>query len=760
MTVHERDWDAFVTLKDDGKAHMDLAVEGVTCAACMVEIEQGLGLEPGVERARLNLTSHRLAVEWCQETTSAERIIEVLTRLGYRAHPFDPADVRERSDAAGRELLRALAVSGFAMMNIMLLSVSVWSGNVSGIDAETRDFFHWVSALIALPAAVYAGRPFLRSAFAALRAGRLNMDVPIVIGVTLALFLSVMQTVQSAHHAYFESAVMLLFFLLIGRYLDHMMRRRTQAFAENIAALKAETAVIQRPDGSLREVPLSRVEPGALIHVRAGERVPLDGRVVAGHSEIDQSLVTGETALAGVGPGDAVYAGTTNASASLTVQVTVASGATLLDEVTRLLETAAQARSRYVQLADRVAKHYSPVVHLAALLTFAGWYLAGSGWQPALVISISVLIITCPCALGLAVPAVQVVTSGLLFRAGVLLHSGDAIERLAEADTIVFDKTGTLTLPLPEVAGASDIAPDTLHLAGRLALASRHPLATALARAADAAVPLDEVRETPGEGIAALFEGRELRLGSARFCGMDEAEVVAFAARHPGSSLIAFRDGGAPAVPFAVGQRLRPDAVETVARLRRDGYRLAILSGDRMAPVEQVARELGIDDWSAELTPTAKIARLEHLAGEGRKVLMAGDGLNDAPALAAAHVSISPVTAVHVAQAAADAVFLGDKLAPVADALGHARRAHRAMVQNLRFSVLYNFVAVPFAVAGFVTPLWAALAMSSSSLVVTLNALRLRLGDPHAAQAHSAPAPAPASPKRDRGAARPAVEAA
>lgn len=742
MTVHERDWDAFVTLKDDGKAHMDLAVEGVTCAACMAEIEHGLALVPGVEKARLNLTSHRLAVDWRQEETDAERIIDVLSRLGYRAHPFDPADVRERSDAAGRELLRALAVSGFAMMNIMLLSVSVWSGNASGIEPETRDFFHWVSALIALPAAVYAGRPFLRSAFAALAARRLNMDVPIVIGVSLALFLSVMQTVQSAHHAYFESAVMLLFFLLIGRYLDHTMRRRTRAFAENIAALKAETAVVQRPDGSLREVPLSRVEPGALIHVRAGERVPLDGRVVSGCSEIDQSLVTGETALASVGPGDAVYAGTTNASASLTVQVTVASGATLLDEVTRLLETAAQARSRYVQLADRVARLYSPVVHLAALLTFAGWYLLGADWQHALVIAISVLIITCPCALGLAVPAVQVVTSGLLFRAGVLLHSGDAIERLAEADTIVFDKTGTLTLPLPAVSSAGDIDPAVLQLAGQLALASRHPLAGALARASGAAVPLENVRETPGEGIGATFEGRELRLGSARFCGMAEDAVADFVRRHPGSSLIAFRDGDAPAVPFAVGQRLRPDAVETVARLRREGYRMAILSGDRSAPVEEVARELGIEDWAGELTPTAKIARLEQLAGEGRKVLMAGDGLNDAPALAAAHVSISPVTAVHVAQAAADAVFLGDRLAPVADALGHARRAHRAMVQNLRFSVLYNFVAVPFAVAGFVTPLWAALAMSSSSLVVTLNALRLRLSRQPDASAVPAVAPA------------------
>lgn len=727
MTAHERDWDAFVTLSPEGEAHMDLAVEGITCAACMVEIERGLAAQPGIRKARLNLTSHRLAVDWAPGESSPDRVVETLSRLGYRAHPFDPAQMRERADSAGRELLRCLAVAGFAAMNIMLLSVSVWSGNATGIETETRDFFHWLSALIALPAAVYAGRPFLRSAFAAIWARRLNMDVPIVIGVTLALFLSVTQTIQSAHHAYFESAVMLLFFLLIGRYLDHTMRRRTRAFAENIAALKAETAVTILPDGRLREVPLSRVAPGEHILVRAGERVSLDGTVVSGRSDIDQSLVTGETALASVGVGDPVYAGTMNASANLTVAVTTASGATLLDEVTRLLEAAAQAKSKYVQLADRAAALYSPLVHLAAALTFLGWWLSGAGWQPSLVVAISVLIITCPCALGLAIPAVQVVTSGLMFRAGVLLHSGDAVERLAEVDTIVFDKTGTLTLAVPEVVETAALNDAARALAGRLALSSRHPLAAALARATQAEAPLPDAREMPGEGVCAEVEGRELRLGSAVFCGLPEEEAQAALAVRPGASLLVFRDGKATPVPLLVEQRLREDAAETAAALRRAGYRLAILSGDREAPVAAVARQLGIEDWQAELRPADKIARLEQRAASGARVLMVGDGLNDAPALAAAHVSMSPVTAVHVAQAAADAVFLGDRLAPVSDAMRLSRRARAAMSQNLWFSTLYNVVAVPFAVAGFVTPLIAALAMSGSSVVVTLNALRLRL---------------------------------
>ncbi|MEP5066079.1 heavy metal translocating P-type ATPase, partial [Roseibium sp.] len=409
MNVHARDWDAFVTPAEEGAVHMDLAVEGITCAACMGEIERGLSRLPGIRKARVNLTSQRLAVDWDTGQTGADQIVAELSRLGYTAHPFDPASQKDRQDQTGKNLLRCMAVAGFAGMNIMLLSVSVWSGNATDITPETRDFFHWLSALIALPTVAYSGRPFFKSAFSALRAGRLNMDVPIVIGVTLAVGLSLIQTMQHQHHAYFESAVMLLFFLLVGRYLDHNMRGRTRSFAENIAALKAEVAARIGADGTVREVPLSKIEPGDMVLVMAGDRVPVDGVVVDGRSEIDQSLVTGETILHPVEKGTQVYAGTLNGDGTLKVRVSAATGATLLDEVNRLLETATQAKSLYVRLADRAAQLYAPIVHGAAAVTFAGWMLAGADWQPALVIAISVLIITCPCALGLAVPAVQVV---------------------------------------------------------------------------------------------------------------------------------------------------------------------------------------------------------------------------------------------------------------------------------------------------------------------------------------------------------------
>lgn len=727
MTVHMRDWDAFVTPGEEGRAHMDLAVEGITCAACMGDIERGLMRLPGVARARLNLTSHRLAVDWDAAAMGADLIVATLARMGYKAHPFDPAAARNRQDQTGRELMRAMAVSGFAAMNIMLLSISVWSGNVTDITDETRDLFHWISALIALPAVANAGRPFFRSAFSAVRHGRLNMDVPISIGVCLAVALSLVQTIQSQHHAYFESATMLLFFLLVGRYLDHNMRGRTQSLAENIAALKGEVAARINPDGSVREVPLSRIQPGDLVLVTAGDRIPVDGVIEEGISEVDQSLVTGETALEPVKAGDRVYAGTSNADGVLHVRVSAASGSTVLDEVNRLLEAAGQAKSSYVVLADRAASMYSPVVHAAAALTFTGWALYGIGWQPALIIAISVLIITCPCALGLAIPAVQVVASGQLFKAGVLIRSGDAIERLAAADTIVFDKTGTLTLSEPELVEMPDLADRDLMLAGRLALSSRHPLARGLVQATSASEPLAGVAETSGAGVSCEFGSREIRLGSPAFCGADESDVAQMMKRNPDASLLAYRIGDAPARLLALRQKLRPDAPAVAARLKAMGYRLEILSGDRRGAVEQAAIALGIEEWRAGMTPSGKIARLEALKAAGRTVLMVGDGLNDAPALAAAHVSLSPVTAVHISQAAADAVFLGDPLRPVAEALAISRKAKTAMIQNLWISVIYNLIAVPIAVAGFVTPLVAAAAMSGSSLIVTANALRLRL---------------------------------
>jgi Cu2+-exporting ATPase len=550
------------------------------------------------------------------------------------------------------------------------------------------------------------------------------MDVPITLGVLLALGMSVVETLGHAEHAYFDSATMLLAFLLVGRFLDQNMRRRTRAVAGNLAALKAETAVKFVTPEEIREVPVTAIHPGDMVLVRPGERISVDGTVIEGRSEIDQSLVTGETAPAPASKGTSVYAGTVNISGTLRIRVAAAAKGTLLDEVTRLLDSAVQARSHYVRLAERAARLYAPLVHAAALTTLIGWLAFGASWHDAIVTAIAVLIITCPCALGLAILAVQVVASGALFRAGVLLNAGDAIERLADVDTIVFDKTGTLTLPDPEVVNAADIPAERLMLAGRLALMSRHPLAQAVARAAGVKTPLDGAVEEPGQGVSAVVDGVDVRLGRPSFCGADSLSE-ALTSADPDASQIAFGYGPERYV-FAIRQRLRIDAVGVVAGLRQRGLAVEILSGDRADAVARVAHELGLEAWRAGLTPAEKIAHIERLKAGGRRVLMVGDGLNDAPALAAADVSLSPISAVHLSQAAADAVFLGDRLAPVAQALLLAGKAKQLMRENLWLAVIYNAIAVPIAIAGLATPLVAALAMSGSSVLVTANALRAK----------------------------------
>lgn len=727
------DLTCFVHRADDGVATMDFALEGADCAACIDDIEGGLREHKGIVSARLNVASRRLTVAWRAAEADAYGVVQRLAAMGYRAHPFDMHRIEAEDAEQTNWLIRCLAVASFAMMNVMLLSVSVWSGAVSDLTPETRDFFHWLSALLVMPAAAYAGQPFFRSAWAGLRARKLNMDVPISLGILLAIGMSVYETMHSAEHAYFDSAIMLLVFLLLGRTLDQLMRVRMRAAAANIVALKGDFA--QRIDaaGEVKTVPVAALSAGDIVLVRPGDRIPADASVQAGASDVGESVITGETLPRPVLEGATVWAGSLNGAGALTLRVTSAGEATLIDDVKRLVDQASEARSRYRRLADRASAIYSPLVHLTALLTITGWLLAGSTLHFALVTAISVLIITCPCALALAVPAVQVVAASNLFRSGVYLNTSDAIERIAEIDHVVFDKTGTLTLPEPRIANASDIPADLLAAAARLALSSRHPLAATLARTAAASVPLDDAREVAGAGVQGVIEGVEVRLGSAAFC--DAGPCLRAAA--PDSSLIYARRGAECAV-IEIRQSLRADARAVVDALRSRGIGVSILSGDRADAVAPVAGALGVEDWRGGVKPDEKIAIIAALSARGRKVLMVGDGLNDAPALAGAHASMSPIDAVDISRAKADAVFLGDRLQPVVAVVDLTRKARSLMRENLWLAVIYNAIAVPLAIAGFVTPLIAAAAMSGSSILVTLNALRARLPGRRAARSHAA----------------------
>ena len=718
---------AYLRSDPDGLNRLALMVEGIHCGGCVRKIESALQAMDGVREARVNMSTRRLNIVWEGAAARAGAFVARLGELGFTAVPYDPARLSGGDAARQRELLRALAVAGFAAANVMLLSVSVWAGHAQGMTPATRELLHWFSALIALPAIVYAGRPFFRSALAALRGGRTNMDVPISLAVSLAGGMSLVETINGGPHAYFDSAVMLLFFLLIGRYLDQRARGQARSAAERLLALRGGAATVLEADGRRRVVPASELRPGLRLLVAAGERVPADGTIESGGADLDTSLITGETLPVAATPGAAVHAGTLNLGAPLTLRVTAVGEDTLLAEIVRLMEAAEQRRAREVALADRISRLYAPVVHVLALAAFLGWVLLGGlAWQPALLIAVAVLIVTCPCALGLAVPAVQVIATGRLLRGGVLLKSGTALERLAEADTVVFDKTGTLTEGRPALEGAG-VDPADLHAAAALAGASTHPLARALARAAPEVPVAAGVQEVPGCGLVLETPEGAVRLGK-RDWAVGEAERGERGATAPadGPELWLARPGAAP-VRFAFTDPLRADAAEVVRRLKARGKAVRLLSGDRVATVERVAESLGIADWEAACTPAAKTARLEALAAEGRRVLMVGDGLNDAPALAAASVSVSPASAADISQTAADAVFQGSRLAPLLALLDTAGRTRRLVRQNFVLAIGYNAFAVPCAVAGLVTPLVAAVCMSSSSLLVTGNALRLAI---------------------------------
>jgi P-type Cu2+ transporter len=713
----EADLSEHVRVLAGGRYALTLLVDGLTCAACVWLIESVLARESALLKARVNLTTRRLTLEWIGAPADAMSFVRRVRALGFRLVPFG-ATVTE-TDPAERELLRAMAVAGFAAGNVMLLSVSVWAGHVEGMGVATRDLMHWVSALIALPAIAYAGRPFFRSALAALSAGRTNMDVPISIGVTLVAGMSLFETMSSGLHAYFDSGITLLFFLLVGRYLDRRARARARSSVEQMVALAGASVAVLDDRGVARRCAASRVRPGDRVLVAAGERIGVDGEVYDGRSDVDTSLVTGESVPEAVSTGAVVYAGTLNLTAPLKLRVRAVGPGTMLAEIVRLLEIAERGRGRFVALADRVARLYAPVVHIVAAATFAGWMLLSDiGWQASLLISAAVLIITCPCALALAVPVVQVVASGRLTRRGILLKSATALERLALADTVVLDKTGTLTLGRLELDRRCTPDDGALRVAASLARASRHPLAQAFARAAGPGAVCADVREHPGEGLSAGV----VRLGHRRFCGVDAAEGDA-----TGPELWLSRPGHTP-VRFVFRDHLRDDAAACVAALRRMGLQVLLLSGDRAPVVSAVAGAAGIDQWVAGCTPAEKAERLAALRAAGRKVLMVGDGLNDAPALAAASVSLSPSSAADIAKNAADAVFQGELLAPVVETIVVARRARTLVAQNLALAIGYNCVAVPLAILGHVTPLIAAIAMSSSSLLVIANALRLALG--------------------------------
>lgn len=700
-----------------GGTNYQIALPAMHCGNCIVTIERGLLQMPGIEKVRANLSLKQVSVTLLPGHDNLQPVLSKLETLGFAPQSLGSA-ARAGKDEILNRLLRSLAVAGFAAANIMLLSVPVWTGAAGTTEA----LFHYLSALIAVPAVAYAGRPFFASALQALRHGRVNMDVPISLGVILATLMSFYESFIGGGHAYFDAAVSLLFFLLIGRVLDHMMRSKARAAASRLAALSAKGGMMVDASGDVTYLPLDGIRPGMTLRVAAGERFPVDGKVVSGTSDVDRALVTGESAPFAVTMGAAVEAGTLNLTGAIDIEATRPADQSFLAEITQMMAAAENGRSAYMQLSDRMARAYAPVVHILAATTFISWMIwTHGGFHQSLTVAVSVLIITCPCALGLAVPVAHVVSAGRLFAAGIFMKDGSALERLAAIDEIAYDKTGTLTTGEPVVKAMHIPLGEPVEVAKALALRSVHPAAKALARALApfASASVSDLHEVPGHGVEAVFNGRKVRLGRVSWV----AEIARYTAG-TNETGVAFALERGPLYYSTLSECLRSGA-DCLPKLQS-----FIMSGDGTAQVEAIAKAVGIAESHAELKPGDKLALLQERAQAGHHVLMVGDGLNDAPALAAAHVSMAPSSASDVGRMAADFVFTRNDLSAVSYAHKVALKTARIVKENFALAIVYNIFAVPLAMAGQLNPLIAAVAMSTSSILVVANSLRLHLVKP------------------------------
>lgn len=713
------DPEPFVRRDGRGNARLELAVKGAHCANCIAKIESGLKKLNGVTEARLNLSTGKLSVGWRDETQTPAGIVARVNAIGFEAQPYDPDAVLAGETEEGKSLLRALVIAGLGSVFVVGLTDMVWYSSGADLGPATRQMILWIAALVGIPAALLSSRVFFRSALAAASRGHVNMDTAIGLAIVLTVALSLYQTFRNGAHTYFDAAVMLPFLLLIGRYLDYLVRYRARSAARDLLAMQTVTASRLTAPGNVETVAAKDIAIGDRLLLRPGDRVPVNG-ILEGETEADLSMITGESVPARLTIGATAYAGAVVTGASCVMRSTARVENSLVAEISRLLELGQQNRSSYVRLADRAARIYVPSVFTAAIAVFVLWqYFLDAPFATAAENAIALLIVTCPCALGLAVPAVQVVASSTLFRRGVLVKSGDALERLAEIDHAVLDKTGTLTLGRPRLINGDEIGAETMEAAARLARASRHPLSRALAEAAGAGSIAFGAHEIEGCGVEAIIGGAVHRLGRADWVGARRATPS------DGSELW-FRSGDADLVVFRFEDSLRPDARDALAALNKRGLAVEILSGDAEGPVAHATREVGGASWHARIGAAEKAEHVRKLRDAGHRALVVGDGLNDAGALALAHVAMAPGTAIDATQTAADMVLQGGRLTAIDEAVGVAKAARRRVIENFIFAAAYNGIAIPIAAFGLVTPVIASVAMAASSLVVTLNALRLK----------------------------------
>jgi len=729
---------------------INLLVEGIHCAACVWLIENGLGALPGVEEARVNLTGRRLRVRWDNGRLKLSRILRRLAELGYAAAPFDPDSAEGAIGRQNRAVLYRMAWAGFAMMNLMWISIALYAGADQG---EFRSLFHWLGFAIATPTLIYSGAPFYRGAWSGLRSRHLSMDLPIAIGVSTTYLYSLYVTLglSSVGDVYWDTVVNFLFVILVGRYLEAISRRRAVASTQRLLDLQPRVATRLEGDAGEAEsvVPIRALRLGERVLVRPGERIPVDGEVIAGGSGVDESMLTGESRPVAKSIGDQVVAGTINGAGVLTVRIQALLRETALGRIIRLVEDAQASRAPIQRLADRIVPWFVAVTLGLAMLTFLGWLRVDM--EVAIMAATAVLIITCPCAFGMATPMAVAVATGLGASRGILVKNGAVLERLSSIDHFVFDKTGTLTVGRPTVTGLAtevarwtpvaindlgDEARSVLRRIGALERFSEHPVAAAildLCARAEVGGPMaavEEVEIAAGLGIKGRVDGVEVLAGSRD--GLVRNGVRPWAGgqgRVPGSGdvgLVHCAVAGEEVLRMGVADPLRPDAAQVIGRMRARGIRVTLLTGDRRETAEAIAAKLGGVEVIAEVLPEEKDQVIAGLQRNGHRVAMVGDGVNDAPALVRADVGIAMGSGTDVSIASADIVLMSSGLERVEEAARLSRRTLRTIRQNMGISVVYNLVMVPLAMAGFITPLIAAVSMPLSSLAVIGNSARIR----------------------------------
>ena len=700
-----------------------LLIEGISCAACGWLIEKHLRGVPGVAEAHLNLSNHRLQVRWQDSQIPLSQILAELRRIGYAAHPWRADEAAERLAAENRRRMRELGVAGLLWMQVMMATMATWPEFNIDLSPELDKILRWTSLFLTTPIVFYCCGQFFRGALRDLRTRHLTMDVSVSLAIGGAYVAGIWSTITGQGELYFDAVGMFALFLLAGRYLERRARERTAAATAQLVKLLPASCLRLDDSGQSQRILLSELREGEQVLVQPGSLIPADGRIRAGQSSVDESLLTGEYLPLPRGIGDSVTAGTLNVEGPLTVEVQALGDATRLSAIVRLLERAQSEKPRLAEIADRVSQWFLLFILVAAAVVgFAWWEIDSSR---AFWVVLALLVATCPCALALATPTALTTATGTLHKLGMLLTRGHVLEGLNQIDTLVLDKTGTLTegrLTLKAIHPLRDLDEgDCLALAAALENRSEHPIARAFSQAPRAAESVDSY---PGQGLQGSVDGRLLRIGEASFvCALSGQAVPAIASEHGQWLLLGDEQG--PLAWFVLDDRLREDAPALIAAARARGWHIHLLSGDSSPMVGEVARLLGIEDARGGLTPDAKLAVLKQLHSEGRRVLMLGDGVNDVPVLAAADISVAMGSASDLAKTSADAVLLSNRLSSLVDGLKLAKRTRRIIIENLAWATLYNGLVLPFAALGWITPIWAAVGMSLSSLLVVLNALRL-----------------------------------